>query len=153
MHLAEFGSAMRQTDQMLGTAFADLPDPHKNDSWGNDPFRYHFMNAIARECMDRFAGYHGITVPTKELRAWSLAHADLHEHTGDFPDYMALMIGVYYSWINWEKAGIEPPEGWAGHDDRQATWGMLSPDEIVEEMKAAMQLGIDLLNQHDEENN
>jgi hypothetical protein len=147
-HLNDLATAQREASQILD--LPNIPYVHEYDSWGDDPFMYHFMNAIARECMGRFAQWHGIEGELSEFQAWSREHADLHTFAGDPPDYIALMVGAYYSWINWERAGITPPEGWEGHDDRQAVWGMLSPDEVVAELKATTEDAMRLLNEHDD---
>jgi len=76
-----------------------LPHPHETDDFGSSPFRYWFLLAIGHQCVTRFAGDHGITVPEQDLRDWGLTDGELGDHEGDIPDYIALFVGLYRGWV------------------------------------------------------
>jgi len=125
-------------------------DAHTHDDWSTEPFRYHLMLCIGHDCFGQHSTFHGFTdMPVAEVKAWAVEHADLHEFDGDIPDFMALMAGAYMTWLNWERMGQEPPEGWRDHDERQARWASLTLDQRVEEMLALSEEGMRLLNLHD----
>jgi hypothetical protein len=133
-------------------------DPHADDKWGDDPFRYLFMTCIARDCFTRWREWHHIDAEYEEILAWALEHADLHEHSGDIPDYLALLAGAYSPWINWSKTEMEEPADVAQWRERNLAWAHMSDvefaaDSIVsmENLKAMSEKGMRLLNTHDEE--
>jgi hypothetical protein len=77
----------------------DTSAVHGDDNWGSDPFRYHLLNCIGHNCLDRFRKYHGIDADAQLIRDWVLAEAGLAYYDGDIPDYIALMGGAYQDWI------------------------------------------------------
>lgn len=123
---------------------------HKEDKWGSDPFQYHLLACIGSDCftVQKNRDYHGITIPLEELRAWVLEFGDLHAFEGDLPDYLALFVGAYNSWINWEKAGVEPPADMAENDAELNRWRSMSMDEALEEMKRMAEEMMGSLNDH-----
>lgn len=130
-----------------------LEDPHKTDSWGSDPFRYHFMNAIGHECVGRYRHHHGIIATERDMKDWCKAEANLLEHDGDMPDYIGLLAGAFYPWIDWDSAEIDPPDGWKDFEFNHVTWTAMSTEERIEEMKKLTEQMLDLtqkLEQNDE---
>lgn len=89
--------AAYETD--LAVELPGLPSPHARDNFGSSPFRYWFLLAIGRECLTRFAGEHGITVPESDLREWALEVGRLADHDGDIPDYIGILAGNYDGWV------------------------------------------------------
>lgn len=86
------------TDEAMAL-HVDLATLHGSDDFGSSPFRYWFLLAIARECVTRFRGEHGITTAEDDLRKWALAEGKLADHDGDLPDYIALVFGSYRRWV------------------------------------------------------
>lgn len=127
-----------------------VSDSHRDDSWGTDPFRYHLLACISFDCftVEKNRVYHGITVPLADVRAWALEYADLHEHDGDIPDYLGFMVGAYYPWINWERAGTTPPDHWKDAESDLKEWRDKSPQEALDEMKRLAEEMIGTLNDH-----
>ena len=132
------------------THMRDVSAGHREDSWGSDPFRYHLLACISFDCftVEKNREYHGITVPLDDVRAWALEHADLHLHDGDIPDFIAFTIGVYYSWIDWDKAGTSPPEHWRDAEAEIQVWRDRSPEEALNEMVKLAEEMIDTMNDH-----
>lgn len=128
-------NATRLEEATLGH-MGNMPEVHRNDRWGDDPFRYMILAVIGYECVTKFREYHGITMDPDEFKQWVLMYADLHLFEGDFPDYLALMAGAYYPWIDWDKAGVEPPESWVDFEERQAIRDGKTKEENLEEMRA-----------------
>lgn len=118
------------------THMRDVSESHKNDKWGDDPFQYHLLTCIAFDCFTKPMNreYHGITVPLDELKAWVLEYGDLYSYAGDIPDYLALMVGQYNTWINWEKAGAEPPANMASGEAELDRWRSMTASESMIEM-------------------
>lgn len=113
-----------------------VSEGHKHDKWGDDPFQYHLLTCIAFDCFtrDKNRKYHGITVPLEELKAWALEYGDLYLYRGDIPDYLALMVGAYHPWINWKKAGEEPPANMEENESELNRWREMSFPESINEM-------------------
>jgi hypothetical protein len=135
--VAHFGEepALRIEEASL-MHITEIASIHTKDTWGNDPFQYHFLNAIARECLTRYKDFHGITPDSEEMRLWCVAEGRLHEYEGEFPDYIALMIGVYLHWINWEQAGTEPPEYWGEHDAERERLSAMTTEQMAAHIRA-----------------
>lgn len=122
-----------------------LEDPHKTDTWGSDPFRYHLMNAIGHECVGRFRQHHGIVATEQAMREWCKLHGDLLSHDGDQPDYIGLLAGAYYPWIDWSKTDVEPPEEWKDFEFHHVVWTSMTDEEKVAEMKRLSEDAMKLL--------
>lgn len=105
-------------------------DIHSNDKWGDDPFQYLFMVCISRDCLTRWRSHHGIDASYEDILAWALENANLHEYSGDIPDYMAIILGAYSPWINWEKSDTSEPEGTDGWRKRNLDWAHMSEAEF-----------------------
>lgn len=150
LHLNDFKVSMGKVQNLLSGP--PVPDVHDNDNWGSDPFRYLFMLCIGRDCF-RIGGDHPFTMSDGDVRMWSRAHADLLEFDGDPPDYLALMVGQYYGYIDWEKAaekGIYPPPGWAEHDQRDRDNIGKSPTQRLKEAADLLTEATKFLNNHTE---
>jgi hypothetical protein len=116
-------------------SLSHLEEPHREDRWGSDPFKYHFMNCIGHECVGRYRHKHGIVATEQAMKEWCLAHGDLLSHDGDMPDYLGLMAGAFYPWIDWDSTDVEPPEAWKDFEFDRVMWTSLSIEEQIEEMK------------------
>lgn len=128
---------------------------HANDKWGDDPFRYLFLACIGHDCFTRWREWHRIDAEYEEILAWALEFGDLHLHTGDMPDYLALMAGAYNPWINWQKIGREEPEDTDMTRKRNLEWVHMNAAEFevqqamdMEGLRAASEEGMRLLNEH-----
>jgi hypothetical protein len=129
----------------------DDPMNHANDNWGDDPFQYHLMNAISHECLGRWAKWHGIDLDEAEVKRWCLEYGNLHDYNGDVPDYIAFFAGAYGPWINWERAGTEIPEAWAGFEDDQKEFHALNEEERLAALQEMTQKAMKMLDIHNEE--
>jgi hypothetical protein len=128
---------------------------HADDKWGDDSFRYLFLLCIGRDCFTRWRKWHLIDAEYEDILAWALEFADLHDHTGDLPDYMAALAGAYGPWINWSKAGQEEPEHTEEFRARNLEWAHMSDVEFaaetvvnMENLKRASEEAMRLLNEH-----
>lgn len=146
MHMAE------------GPAVPESLQVHAKDNWGPDPFKYLFLCCIARDCFTRWREWHGIKAEYEDLLAWSLEYADLHNHEGDLPDYMAALAGAYNPWINWAKAGDTEPTGTDLFRERNIEWAHMTEVEYAAEqvvnmegMRALMEEGRRLFDPHRDE--
>jgi hypothetical protein len=149
LHLNEFTVAMKRAGILI-EGMPELPDAHADDNWGSDPFRYLFMVCIGRDCF-RIGGDHDFTMSEGDVRLWSREHADLLSFDGDPPDYIALMVGAYYGYIDWEKAaeaGIAPPEHWAEHDAETQRRVNMTAEERTQDLGSMLDEGIKILNDH-----
>lgn len=88
-----------ESETTLAVELPGLRSPHGVDNFGSSPFRYWFLLAIGHECVTRFAGEHGITVPESDLREWALGDGQLGDHDGDIPDFIAILAGRYVGWV------------------------------------------------------
>jgi hypothetical protein len=121
---------------------------HGDDNWGSDPFRYHLMMAIAHECMGRWGKWHGIDVDVVDVMLWTRENADLLSFDGDQPDYIAMIAGCYYAWIDWEKTDIKPPDGWEDFEVHHQRWQMMTAEEQRAELKSLAERAMQMLNDH-----
>jgi len=133
-------------------------DPHADDKWGSDHFKYLFLVCIARDCFTRWRAWHTMDMSYEDVLAWALEHGDLHDFDGDVPDFLALMAGAYNPWINWASRGDEEPEHTEEFRVRNLEWANMSEVEFaarrvvdMESLKATMEKGMELLNRHDGE--
>lgn len=81
----------------------ELQGIHASDDFGTDPFRYKLLTVISYQCVSEYAEHHNIKVSEEDFKEFCLKHADLGEHDGDIPDYLALMAGIYQEYINMEE--------------------------------------------------
>lgn len=133
-------------------------DPHANDKWGPDPFKYLFLVCVGRDCFTRWRAWHKMDMEYEDVLAWALEYADLHEFEGDVPDFLAMLAGAYNPWINWAKHGEEEPESTEEFRQRNLEWAHMSEVEFTarrivdfEGLKATMEKGMELFNRHESE--
>lgn len=133
-------------------------DPHADDKWGQDPFKYLFLLCIGRDCFTRWRSWHKIEAEYEDILAWALEHADIHEYRGDIPDFLALMAGAYNPWINWEKAGAPEPGNTQEFRERNLAWAHMTDVEFAaqtiadaENLRAMSEKGMKLFDTHGSE--
>lgn len=77
-------------------------ESHDRDTFGSDPFKYDLLLVIGSECISRpsFYEYHAFEdLDPEEFRLWCLENADLGNHDGSVPNYLALYTGAYNPFI------------------------------------------------------
>jgi hypothetical protein len=109
----------------------DLTGVHSKDKWGSDAFRHLFLVCIGRDCFTRWREWHKIDASYEDILAWALKFANLSEHDGDLPDYMAALAGAYGPWINWEASGETEPESNEYWRERNLRWAHADEEEMA----------------------
>ncbi len=129
---------------------------HKDDKWGSDPFKYLFLVCISHDCFTKWRGYHQIDASYEDILDWALKDGDLKHYEGDIPDYIALLIGAYNPWINWDEG--EEPDDVDEWRKRNLDWAHMTPVEYEaesianhENLKVMVEKGFDILKDRHEE--
>lgn len=159
-HFGEDNAVRVEEAALMHMAEGPAPhlDPHADDSWGSDHFKYLFLVCIGRDCFTRWRAWHTMDMSYEEVLAWALEFAELHAFDGDIPDFLALMAGAYNPWINWQRSGKDEPEDTEEFRVRNLEWANMSEVEFaarkvvdMENLKIASEKGMELLNRHTEE--